>query len=79
MREKVNFEVLKAEEIKFGNNNFIEVSRKKAVTKEGENEFISLSRGFFLPNGQKRFKTSITIPLSYEVVEFITTKLKEML
>ncbi len=79
MKRKVSFEILKAEEIKFGKNNFIEISRKKAITKEGENEFISLSRGFFLPNGEKRFKTSVTIPLSFEIVEFITAKLREML
>ena len=31
----VQFETIKAEEIKFGNNNFLEVARKKAITDEG--------------------------------------------
>ncbi|MCD6557528.1 MAG: hypothetical protein J7K31_00655 [Candidatus Aenigmarchaeota archaeon] len=74
----VEFQTLKAEEIKFGNNNFIEVARKKAITDEGENEFISISRGFFLPDGNKRYKRSFTVPLEDEVINFISEKLKEV-
>ena len=47
----VEFETMKAEEVKFGKNNFLEVARKKAKAEEGENEFIAISRGFFLPDG----------------------------
>ena len=57
----VEFETIKAEELKFGKNNFIEIARKKAKTEEGESEFISLSRGFFLPDGTKRLQKSIAI------------------
>lgn len=74
----VEFQTIKSEEVKFGNNNFIEVARKKAITEEGENEFISLSRGFFLPDGTRRYKRSFTIPLENEVVNFISEKLKEV-
>ena len=70
----VKFETLKAEETKFGNNNFIEVAKKKAVSEKGENEFFSISRGFFAPDGTKRFTKSIAVPL--EVVDFIIEKLK---
>ena len=52
----VEFETIKAEEIKFGRNNFIEISRKKAITDGGENEFISIARGFYLPDGAKGWK-----------------------
>lgn len=74
----VEFQTIKAEEVKFGNNNFIEVARKKAVTPEGENEFIAVSRGFFAPDGSKRFKRSFTIPDNTEVIDFICEKIKEM-
>ncbi len=74
----VEFKTIKAEEVKFGKNNFIEIARKKAVTSEGENEFISISRGFFLPDGQKRFKKSIAIPDEKEVRDFISKKVKEL-
>ena len=74
----VEFQTLKAEEIKFGKNNFLEIARKKAVAEEGENEFVAISRGFFLPDGTKRFKKSIAIPDEDEVKSFIATKIKEV-
>jgi len=47
--KRINFITIDANKISFGRNNFIEVARKKAVTDEGENEFISISRGYYLP------------------------------
>jgi len=74
----VEFETIKAEEIKFGNNNFLEVARKKAITEEGENTFISISRGFFTQTGEKRYRKSFTVPLDDSVIAFISEKLKEI-
>ena len=73
----VEFETLKAEEVKFGKNNFLEVARKKAKAEDSENEFIAISRGFFLPDGTKRFKKSLAIPDDKVLVDFIATKIKE--
>jgi hypothetical protein len=67
----VEFETIEAEEVKFGRNNFIEVSRKKAVTDAGETEFVSLARGFYLPDGEKGWKSSITLPSEKEKREQI--------
>ncbi len=75
----VTFQTEKSEEIKFGNNNFLEVARKKAVTGEGENEFVSISRGFFTPEGEKRFRKSIAMPVEKEVVDGVVDALKKML
>ncbi len=75
----VTFQTEKSEEIKFGNNNFLEVARKKAVTGEGENEFVSISRGFFTPEGEKRFRKSIAMPVEKEVVDGVIDALKKML
>lgn len=75
----VKFETIKAEEIKFGNNKFLEVARKKAIAEEGtENEFISISRGYFAPDGSKRFKTSIAISTDKEVVKAVIDALKKV-
>jgi hypothetical protein len=73
----VTFETIKAEEVKFGKNNFLEVARKKATSEQGENEFIAISRGFFLPDGTKKFKRSIAIPDEDEIKEFISKKIME--
>ncbi|MBS3051325.1 MAG: hypothetical protein J4400_04195 [Candidatus Aenigmarchaeota archaeon] len=74
----VNFETIKSEEIKFGNNNFLEIARKKAISEEGENTFLSLSRGFVTPSGEKRYRKSFTVPLDDNVIDFVVKKLKEV-
>lgn len=74
----VEFKVLKAEEVKFGKNNFLEIALKKAVTEEGENEFVSISRGFYLPDGTKRFKRSIAIPNDEQIRGEIAKKIQEI-
>ena len=58
----VEFETLKAEEVKFGKNNFIEVARKKAISESVQKEFVAVSRGFYLSDGTKKWKSSITLP-----------------
>ena len=73
----VEFQTVKAEEIKFGKNNFLEVARKKAVSGEGENEFISISRGFFAPDGTKRFRRSLALPDQSDIIDFVVKKLSE--
>ncbi len=74
----VDFETIESFDVKFGNNNFIEVGKKKAVTEEGENEFISLSRGFFTPDGQKRYKKNFAIPTDSEVLKQIIEALQKL-
>ena len=73
----VEFQTMKAEEVKFGKNNFLEVARKKAISEEGENEFIAISRGFFLPDGTKKFKKSLAIPDDKAIIEFVAARLNE--
>jgi hypothetical protein len=63
----VEFETVDSKEIKFGNNKFLEVARKRAKTPEGENEFISISKGFVTPTGQKRFKNALGFPAEEEI------------
>ncbi|MDI6721826.1 MAG: hypothetical protein QMD85_05510 [Candidatus Aenigmarchaeota archaeon] len=74
----VQFETIKSEEVKFGNNNFLEIARKKAITDEGENTFISISRGFVTPAGEKRYRKSFTVPINEEVIDFVSRKIKEV-
>ena len=74
----VEFETIKAEEVKFGSNNFIEVARKKAVAEGTEREFISISRGFYSQDGTKKWKSSITLPDEKEKREKIAKLLKDL-
>lgn len=75
----VTFETMSSEEIKFGTNNFLEIAHKKAVTGEGENEFVSISRGFFTPEGDKRFRKSIAMPVEQELIDGVIEALKKMI
>jgi hypothetical protein len=75
---EAEFETLKAEKKNFGKNNFIEVARKKVKSDTGETEFISISRGYYLPDGSERFKKSLTIPDIPELKEFVADKVKNL-
>jgi hypothetical protein len=77
-KQKVEFETVSAEKKPFGKNNFIEVARKKAKTEDGVNEFISVSRGYYLPDGSERFKRSITIPDDKDIRDFVAEKIKSL-
>ena len=69
-RGDVEFVTIRSEKINFGRNNFLEVARKRATTSEGTKEFISVSRGCYLPDKTERFKRSLTIPDDAEVRAF---------
>lgn len=75
----VEFETLKSEEITFDETNFIQVARKKAISEEGENEFISLTRGYFTRDGDRRYKSNFSVPMNDDVVEFIMEHLPDMM
>ena len=74
----VEFETINSDELSFGNNNFIEVAKKKAISEQGENIFLSISRGFVTQNGEKRYRKSFSVPIDEAVINFVAEKLKEM-
>ncbi len=73
----VEFKTLKAEEVKFGRNSFIEISRRKVTTPAGENEFVAVSRGYYLPDKTKRWRSSIALPNDKEKREKIAELIKK--
>lgn len=75
MGSPAKFEVINEKTLKFGKNKFLEISRKKAVTPEGENEFISISKGFFTPDGQKRFKNALGFEFNQELLKQVSEAL----
>jgi len=74
----VRFETIRAEKVNFGRNNFLEVARKQATTSEGTKQFISVSRGYYLPDKTERFKRSLPIPNDPEVRAFIADKIRSL-
>jgi len=73
----VRFETISSQLKEFGQNNFIELSRNKAISDTGENEFITISRGYFRMNfetnerDEKIYRKGVTIPDLAEMKEFI--------
>ena len=74
----VEFETKETKEIQFGNNKFLEVARKVAKTPEGENEFVSISKGFVAPTGQKRFKNALGFPADKQIVDGLIEALQSL-
>ncbi len=74
----VDFETVKGTEVKFGKNDFIQVARKKAISEDGENFFLSLSRGFFGDDDERIWKKNFSIPDDQEVLDKIIEALEEL-
>ncbi|UCH71687.1 MAG: hypothetical protein JSW62_04625 [Thermoplasmatales archaeon] len=74
----VEFETLKAKEVTFGKNSFIEISRRKVISNSGENKFLAISRGYYLPDGTKRWRKSIALPGEKEKREEIAKLIKSL-
>ena len=74
----VQFETIRSEKVNFGRNNFLEVARKRATTSEGTKEFISVSRGYYLPDKTERFKRPLTIPDEPEVRAFVADRIRSL-
>ena len=72
----VEFETLKSKEVKFGKNSFIEISKRRVKTPIGENEFIAISRGYYLPDNTKRWRASIALPNEKDKREKIANIIK---
>jgi len=74
----VEFETVKSKEVKFGKNSFIEVSKRRVKTPVGENEFIAISRGYYLPDETKRWRASIALPNEKDKREKIAELIKSL-
>ncbi len=74
----VEFETLKSKEVKFGKNSFIEISKRRVKTPIGENEFIAISRGYYLPDNTKRWRASIALPNEKDKREKIADIIKSL-
>ena len=74
----VEYETIASEEIKFERNNFIELAKKKAISDDGETEFVSISRGYYLEDGSKKWKASIALPQEKDKRDEIADILKQL-
>jgi hypothetical protein len=69
----MEYETLVSEYIDYGKNKFLEVSKKK-VLPEGV-EFLNISKGYYTPDGQKRYQNAIGFPLDKEIAKSLIQRL----
>lgn len=72
------YETIKEKEFEYGNN-FLEVSRKKVTSEEGETEFINFSKGFYNNDGEKTYKSGFGFAADNEdALKFIKKALDDI-
>lgn len=67
--ERVEYETIKSFEKKYGTKNFIEIALKKIAG--GADQFISLAKGYYDANGNKRYKKSFGFAYDEEMKNFV--------
>jgi len=71
----VEFETLFMQEKKYGRNSFVEVAKKRS----GEGfVFISISKGWYTNDGQKRYKKNFSIAFNKDLMEFMADVLVKL-
>ncbi len=77
----VEFETIEKERIDygdFGGENFIEVSRNRAIQDDGSsNTFLQISTGYYAEDGE-RYKKRFTVPTNEKAIEHVVEKLPEL-
>ena len=76
----MKFETIKSEYVEYGNK-FIEISRKRVEGGDAENEgeeFLNISKGYYTPTGEKRYKGGLGFPVDLELVGQISDILNSM-
>ena len=73
----MEYETLFAEYVDYGRNKFIEVSKKRVVSENAI--FLNISKGYYTPNGDKRYRGSIGFPPEKQIVVGLLEKLESVM
>ncbi len=73
----MEYETIVSEYVDYGRNKFLEISKKKVLP---ENTiFLNISKGYYTPEGEKRYQRGIGFPNEKEIVESLIKKLQIIL
>ncbi|MFH1402987.1 MAG: hypothetical protein ABIH11_01800 [Candidatus Altiarchaeota archaeon] len=70
----MEYETIVSEYVDYGRNKFIEVSRKKVLP--DQTEFLNISKGYYTPDGEKRYQRGIGFPVEESIVSSLINKLQ---
>jgi hypothetical protein len=74
--EKMEYETISSEYLDYGRNKFLEMSKKKPLP-DGE-IFLNISKGYYTPEGERRYQKGIGFPNDKEFVKELIDKLKKI-
>ena len=74
--EKMEYETLVSEYLDYGRNKFLEISKKRILP--DETIFLNISKGYYTPDGERRYQRGVGFPNDKEFVNELIKKLKEI-
>jgi hypothetical protein len=72
----MEYETIVSEYVDYGRNKFLEISKKKV--KPDETIFLNISKGFYTPEGEKRYQRGIGFPNEQDIVNNLIAKLQSV-
>ena len=73
----MEYETISSEYVDYGRNKFIEVSKKRVMPDNAV--FLNISKGYYTPEGEKRYQRGIGFPPEAEIVNGLIDKLNVIL
>ncbi len=70
----MKYETILSEYVNYGRNKFLEVAKKKVMPEE--TIFLNISKGYYTPEGEKRYQGGLGFPDEKELVEDLIKKLQ---
>ncbi|MCK4491247.1 MAG: hypothetical protein KAU03_01385 [Candidatus Altiarchaeales archaeon] len=72
----MEYETISSESIDYGRNKFLEISKKKAMPDEAI--FLNISKGYYTPDGEKRYQKGVGFPNDEEFIGDLIKKIKKV-
>lgn len=72
----MEYETIASEYLEYGRNKFLELSKKRTLP-DGE-VFLNLSKGYYTPDGQRRYQKGIGFPNDKEFIAKLIEKLNKL-
>lgn len=72
----MEYETIASEYLDYGRNKFLELSKKKALP-DGE-VFLNMSKGYYTPDGERRYQKGIGFPNDKEFLGKLIEKLNKI-
>ena len=73
----MEYETITSEYVDYGRNKFIELSKKRVLPDNAV--FLNISKGYYTPEGEKRYQRGIGFPPEEDIVNGIIEKLQSVM